>query len=68
MAMFWIVPNRISAVYLLGAMFSGLYFLLLPAYHLFKTRGAEEASRLFNRCSYYPLSMLLITVLSLAFI
>ena len=68
MAMFWIVPNRISAVYLPGAMFSGLYFLLLPAYHLFKTRGAGEASRLFNRSSYYPLSMLLITVLSLAFI
>lgn len=68
MAMFWIVPNRISPVYLPGAMFSGLYFLLLPAYHLYKTRGAGEASRLFNRCSYYPLSMLLITVLSLVVI
>ena len=66
MAIFWIAPNRISPVYLLGAMFSGLYFLLLPAYHLFKTGGAGEASQLFNRCSYYPLSMLLITVLSLA--
>jgi 4-hydroxybenzoate polyprenyltransferase len=66
MAMFWIVPKSISAVYLPGVMSSGLYFLLLPAYHLFKTRGAVEASRLFNRCSYYPLSMLLITVLSLA--
>lgn len=66
MAMFWVVPNHIRPLYLLGAIFSGLYFLLLPAYHLVKTRGAEEASRLFNRCSYYPLSMLMITVLSLA--
>ncbi len=66
MAMFWIVPKDISPVYLLGAMFSGFYFLLLPAYHLFKTKGAVEASVLFNRCSYYPLSMLLTTVLSLA--
>lgn len=65
MAMFWVVPNRISPVYLLGAIFSGLYFLLLPACRLFKTRGALEAFQLFNRCSYYPLSMLLITVLSL---
>jgi 4-hydroxybenzoate polyprenyltransferase len=68
MAMFWLGPNHISPVYLPGAMFSGLYFLLLPAYHLYKTRGAGEASLLFNRCSYYPLSMLLITVLSLAVI
>jgi 4-hydroxybenzoate polyprenyltransferase len=68
MAMFWIVPNHISPLYLLGAMFSGLYFLLLPAYHLFQRRGVGEASRLFNRCSYYPLAMLLITVLSLAVI
>jgi 4-hydroxybenzoate polyprenyltransferase len=68
MAMFWIVPKSINPLYLLGAMLSGLYFLLLPAYHLFKTRGAGEASRLFNLCSYYPLSMLLITVLSLAVI
>jgi 4-hydroxybenzoate polyprenyltransferase len=68
MAMFWIGPNRISPLYLPGAIFSGLYFLLLPAYHLFKARGAGEASLLFNRCSYYPLSMLLVTVLSLAVI
>jgi 4-hydroxybenzoate polyprenyltransferase len=66
MTMFWIVQSRISPLYLLGTMFSGLYFLLLPAYHLFKTRGTGEASALFNRASYYPLSMLLITVLSLA--
>jgi 4-hydroxybenzoate polyprenyltransferase len=64
-AMFWIVPNHISPVYLLGAMFSGLYFILIPAYHLYNTRGAAEAFQLFNRCSYYPLSMLLTTVLSL---
>jgi 4-hydroxybenzoate polyprenyltransferase len=68
MAMFWMVPKGISAVYLPGAMFSGLYFLMLPAYRLFKTKGAGEASLLFNRSSYYPLSMLVITVLSLAVI
>ena len=39
---------------------AGLYLLLIPAYRLFKTRQRPQASILFNRASYYPLSVLVV--------
>jgi 4-hydroxybenzoate polyprenyltransferase len=47
------------------ALAAGLYFLLLPALGLYRTKGPGQAAALFNRASYYPLSMLLIILLSL---
>ena len=62
--MFWVSPAKLGFPYLAGALFSGLYFLVLPAHRLFRTKGPEEASALFNRASYYPLAMLLVTMVS----
>jgi 4-hydroxybenzoate polyprenyltransferase len=36
----------------------GIYFLLLPALNLYKTRDRSAALVLFNRASYYPAAML----------
>jgi 4-hydroxybenzoate polyprenyltransferase len=43
---------------------AGLFLLLIPAYRLFKTRQRPQASTLFNRASYYPLALLVITGIS----
>ncbi len=64
LVMFWVSPARLGLPYLVGSLFSGFYFLILPAHRLFKTKAAEEACALFNRASYYPLAMLLVTVVS----
>ena len=64
LVMFWVSPAKLGVPYLAGALFSGFYFLILPAHRLFKTRAAEEACALFNRASYYPLAMLLVTMVS----
>jgi 4-hydroxybenzoate polyprenyltransferase len=43
---------------------AGLFLLLIPAFRLFKTRQRSQASLLFNRASYYPLALLVITGIS----
>lgn len=62
--MFWVSQAKLGFPYLAGALFSGFYFLVLPAHRLFRTKRAEEACALFNRASYYPLAMLLVTISS----
>jgi 4-hydroxybenzoate polyprenyltransferase len=67
LAMDWVAPGKLGLPYLAGALVSGFYFLLLPAHRLYKTKASEEASTLFNRASYYPLAMLLVTIISWKF-
>lgn len=62
--MFWISPARLSIAFLIGAVVCGFYFLLAPAHRLFKLPSPVNASALFNRASYYPLAMLVVTLLS----
>ena len=45
----------------------GFYLLLLPAYQLLKTKGRQEALILFNRASYYPLSLLAVVIIAIMF-
>ena len=66
LAVFRFTPKPLSPLYLLGALAAGFYFLMLPGLNLFRRRSPEDAFRLFNRASYYPLSMLAITMLSWA--
>jgi len=67
MAMFFVSPAKLSVIFLAGAVFSGFYFLLIPAHRLFKNKTPFHASALFNRASYYPLAMLLVTMISWMF-
>ena len=61
-----VLVSLVLGLFAAGALFSGFYFLLLPCYRLCRTGAADEACHLFNRASYYPLSMLLVTILSWA--
>jgi 4-hydroxybenzoate polyprenyltransferase len=56
--------KEMSLFFFAGASFSGIYFLFLPAFRLYKTKNSAEAFGLFNRASYYPLAMLVVTILS----
>jgi 4-hydroxybenzoate polyprenyltransferase len=58
-------PLPLGALTLVLGLGAGVYFLLLPAYALYCTRVRSQASRLFNRASYYPLALLLIVLLRL---
>lgn len=44
---------------------AGFYLLLLPAYRLLKTKRRPEALVLFNRASYYPLTLLAVVVIAI---
>jgi 4-hydroxybenzoate polyprenyltransferase len=50
---------------ILSSLGAGLFLLLIPGYRLLKTGGHPQALTLFNRASYYPLTLLTIISLSL---
>jgi len=59
------IAISLHPILLLAALATGAYLLLLPAWRLFMTRNRDDASALFNKASYYPLSQLLIITLGL---
>jgi len=63
-ALFWLTPARLSAVYFAGAIPAGTFLLLIPARRLYTHRTSEFASALFNRASYYPVTMFVVILLS----
>jgi 4-hydroxybenzoate polyprenyltransferase len=63
LAIYWTLPGQPGLLYLPGAFLSGLYFLLLPGYRLYRFKTAGDALHLFNRASWYPLSMLTVIAL-----
>jgi 4-hydroxybenzoate polyprenyltransferase len=61
----WRTALESSPLFLLAGLATGGFLLLLPGWRLFVTRHRDEATSLFNRASYYPLSQLLIVGLAL---
>jgi 4-hydroxybenzoate polyprenyltransferase len=61
--------SRIGAEFLAGgaSLTAGLYLLLYPGYRLVKSKDRSQALVLFNRASYYPLVVLVVTTLVLIF-
>jgi hypothetical protein len=55
------VPQR--ALYILGALAIGSWFLLIPGWRLYAMKTRLEAARLFNRASYYPLAILVMVAI-----
>ena len=55
-------PLSLKGVYLLGAILSGLFFLLLPLKKFLTVKDTGEAINLFNRASLYPLGIFTTTV------
>lgn len=62
--LYWATPARLHPIYLLGVATAGSLLLLVPAYRLYTGRTPQLASALFNRSSYYPLTLLLVLVIS----
>jgi 4-hydroxybenzoate polyprenyltransferase len=62
--LFWLTPARLSVVYFAAAIPAGVFLLLLPAWRLYAGKSSALASALFNRASYYPLTMFIIIFLS----
>ena len=54
-------------VYLVAALGAGVYLLLIPALRLITTKSDEDAMRLFNRGSYYPLALMAIVLMKIIF-
>lgn len=52
-------------IYVIAFLAVGVYFLVLPALRLYKKKERRYAMALFNRASYYPLSLLAVMVLKL---
>jgi len=57
-----LTPLGLPVALQLAALAAGGFFLLLPAARLFKSRHRDEAAALFNRASYYPLSLLVLVL------
>ena len=55
--LFWLTPARLSAIYFAAAVPAGIFLLLLPAWRLYTGRTTALAFALFNRASYYPVTM-----------
>jgi len=49
-------------VYVIVFLFTGIYFLMVPALRLDKIKARPNAMALFNRASYYPLALLAVMV------
>ncbi len=62
--LFWATPAELSFLYLPGALLSGVFLLILPALKLYRSRDPEAAAVLFNKASYYPLSMFVVVLIS----
>jgi 4-hydroxybenzoate polyprenyltransferase len=60
-------PLGLEVSHLIAALAAGGFFLLWPAVCLFRTRDRKEAALLFNRASYYPLSLLVLVGVALLF-
>ena len=59
-----IAPARLSLLHLGLALVAGLVLLIWPAFRLYRTQAQADASRIFNRASYYPAAILAIILAS----
>ena len=64
MALFWLTPAHLSALYFAGSIPAALFLLLLPAWKLYCAKDGDHASALFNKASYYPVTMFIVILLS----
>lgn len=64
--LFWATPGTIHALYFPGTLAAGFALLIAPALRLSRSLDRADAAALFNRASYYPLSMLGVILVSTA--
>jgi 4-hydroxybenzoate polyprenyltransferase len=56
----FISPLHLGLPYLLASLVAGYFLLLQPAVRLYRSLANDQAGRLFDRASYYPLAQLVI--------
>ena len=64
MVLFWLTPAHLNPFYFAGSIPASLFLLLLPAWKLYSAKTGEQASALFNKASYYPLTMFVVILFS----
>jgi len=62
--LFQLSPIRFQLPTVVVCLFVGSYFLIVPAYRLYRTKEGLHALSLFNRASYYPLALLALVTLN----
>jgi len=55
-----ISPAPLSLFYIIGSLVSGYFLLLRPGFQLYRSRGASQAGRLFDKASFYPFTQLVL--------
>ena len=63
--LFLSAPADFEMPFLITVVLSGFYLLLFPAYRLYKNKESRQALILFNKASYYPLTLLLVVGIKL---
>ena len=58
-------PVDFEIPFIAAVIMAGFYLLLFPAYRLYKKTERHQALALFNKSSYYPLSLLLVVIIKL---
>jgi 4-hydroxybenzoate polyprenyltransferase len=58
--LFHAIKYKMDLPYIVASLAIGCFFLLIPAYRLYKTRDRFRAAALFNRASYYPLALVIL--------
>jgi len=64
--LFRVAPLFLPLPFFMAVMLTGLYLLIMPAYHLFRVRDRDAATALFNRASWYPCILLAVVLAALA--
>jgi 4-hydroxybenzoate polyprenyltransferase len=64
MVLFWLTPAHLSAFYFAGSIPAALFLLILPAWNLYRQKSGQGASALFNRATYYPVTMFVVILIS----
>jgi 4-hydroxybenzoate polyprenyltransferase len=64
MVLFWLTPAHLSRIYFAGSIPAGLFLLLVPAWDLYRVKTSSQACVLFNRATYYPLTMFVVILFS----
>jgi 4-hydroxybenzoate polyprenyltransferase len=62
---FHLSPIRVNWFTIIVTIGAVSYFLLYPAYRLYRIKSSQEASNLFNKASYYPLILLIVLIIGL---
>lgn len=60
-----VAPIRTSSPFVIISLAAGFYLLFVPALRLYRTKARPQASALFNRASYYPLTMFIIITINI---